>query len=201
MSSVISLFVYVNLLQPNMTWYTHPYINVNSLGLSDAYMRQYITHHWLRQWLVAWPVPSHYLNRCWYVVNWNLMNKHQWNLNQNSYIFIQENAFENVVCKNGGHFVSAWYDWPACVITLVSGRSVARRWLDAWGTRPSATTKLTWPYMKYQVNMKFNILTETEILTKFSSLVASEVTTSGEATTEIRQSTTFPFQCKLRYTW
>ena len=27
------------------------------------------------------------------------MNKLQWNLKQNSYIFIQENAFENVVCE------------------------------------------------------------------------------------------------------
>ena len=30
-------------------------------------------------------------------------NKFQWNLNLNSIIFIQENAFENVVCQNGGH--------------------------------------------------------------------------------------------------
>ena len=29
----------------------------------------------------------------------------QWNLNLNSIIFIQENAFENVICQNGGHFV------------------------------------------------------------------------------------------------
>ena len=28
-----------------------------------------------------------------------------WNLNPESIIFIQENAFENVVCQNGGHFV------------------------------------------------------------------------------------------------
>ena len=27
------------------------------------------------------------------------MNKLQWNLNQNLYIFIQENAFENVSCE------------------------------------------------------------------------------------------------------
>ena len=35
-----------------------------------------------------------------------LRNKLQWNLNRNSYIFIQENAFK---CRleNGGHFVSA----------------------------------------------------------------------------------------------
>ena len=43
--------------------------------------------------------PSHYLNQWWDIVNWNLRNKFQWNLERNSYIFIQENAFENVVCK------------------------------------------------------------------------------------------------------
>ena len=40
--------------------------------------------------------PSHYLNQCWNIVNWTLGNKIQWNLIQNLYIFIQENAFENV---------------------------------------------------------------------------------------------------------
>ena len=30
----------------------------------------------------------------------------QWNLKQNSYIFIEENAFENVRLQNDGHFVS-----------------------------------------------------------------------------------------------
>ena len=44
-------------------------------------------------------VPSHYLNQCWNIVNWNLRNKLQWNIQRNSYIFIQENAFENVVCE------------------------------------------------------------------------------------------------------
>ena len=43
--------------------------------------------------------PSHYLNQCWNIVNWALGNKLQWNLNRNLYIFIQENAFENVVWK------------------------------------------------------------------------------------------------------
>ena len=31
--------------------------------------------------------------------NWGLGNKLQWNLHQNAHIFIQENAFENDVCK------------------------------------------------------------------------------------------------------
>ena len=43
--------------------------------------------------------PSHYLNQCCNVINGTLGNKLQWNLYQNSYIFIQENAFENVVWK------------------------------------------------------------------------------------------------------
>ena len=64
---------------------------------------------------------SHYLNQCWYIVNWTPRNKHQWNVNRNSYIFIQENPFEHVVwkmvailsrpqCVNG----SWWsFKWPA----------------------------------------------------------------------------------------
>ena len=33
------------------------------------------------------------------IVNWNLRNKLQWILKRNSYIFIKENTFENVVCE------------------------------------------------------------------------------------------------------
>ena len=40
-----------------------------------------------------------YLNRWWDIVNCTLRNKFQWNFNRNPYIFIQENAFENVVCE------------------------------------------------------------------------------------------------------
>ena len=58
-----------------------------------------LDHHWLRQWLVACSAPSHYLNTCWNIVNWTCRNKLQWNFYQNSNIFIQEIAFENVVCK------------------------------------------------------------------------------------------------------
>ena len=43
--------------------------------------------------------PSHYLNQCWHVVNKTLGNKLQWNFNLNSNVFIQENAFANVVWK------------------------------------------------------------------------------------------------------
>ena len=44
-------------------------------------------------------MPSHYLNQCWNIVNWKLGNKFQWNRKGNSYIFIQQKAVENIVCK------------------------------------------------------------------------------------------------------
>ena len=59
--------------------------------------------------LVGWSAPSHYLNQCWNIVNWNLTNKLQLNLKRNSYIFIQENAFENV-CE-----MAAILSRPKCV--------------------------------------------------------------------------------------
>ena len=83
---------------------------INSLRPSDAYIRQWSNHHWLRQWLVAWSAPSHYQNQCWNIVNKTLRNKLQWNFNRNSNIFIQENVFESVVCGK-----AAILSRPQCV--------------------------------------------------------------------------------------
>ena len=49
----------------------------------------------------------HYIFALTYIGIWNLKlwNKLQWNSNQNFIIFIQENAFEIVVCHNSSHFV------------------------------------------------------------------------------------------------
>ena len=44
------------------------------------------------------------------MVNWTPGNKFQWNLNRNLCIFIQENAFENIVCK-----IAAILSLPQCV--------------------------------------------------------------------------------------
>ena len=54
---------------------------VNSLSSSDMHL--YTKQHWFRQWLVAWPAPSHYLNQCCDIVNLTLRNKLQWNFNWN----------------------------------------------------------------------------------------------------------------------
>ena len=43
--------------------------------------------------------PSDYQNQCWNNVNRTLGSKYQWNFNRNSYIFIKEKAFENIIRK------------------------------------------------------------------------------------------------------
>ena len=73
--------------------------DINSLKPSDAYMRLWTNHHWFRKWLVAWSAPNYCLSQCWNIVNLTHRNKLQWNINRNSYIFIQENALENIICE------------------------------------------------------------------------------------------------------
>ena len=38
-------------------------------------------------------------NQCWAIINWTPRNKLQWNFNQNTKLFIHENACENIVCE------------------------------------------------------------------------------------------------------
>ena len=54
--------------------------------------------------------PSHYLNPYCNIVNWTLRSKLHLNLNGNLYIFIQKNAFVNVVWK-----MADILSWPQCV--------------------------------------------------------------------------------------
>ena len=71
--------------------------------------------------------PSHQLNQRWYIVNWTFGNKLQWNINGNSYSFIQENAFENVVCEMTAIFFSAsmcWW-WNHNMLIIENPNSVA----------------------------------------------------------------------------
>ena len=56
-------------------------------------------HHWFRYWSVACLVPSHYQNRCWYIVSWFFRNIVQWNFNKNTNICIKENILDNVIYK------------------------------------------------------------------------------------------------------
>ena len=57
------------------------------------------------------------------IINWTPRNELQWNFNQNLKFFIEENAFEIVVCQNGGHFPR-----PQCVKINWGVNKVANWW-------------------------------------------------------------------------
>ena len=73
-------------------------------GLVTTYGVTDLCHHWFRWWLAACLAAIHDLNQCWVIVNWTFRNKFQWHFNQNFKFFIEENAFENVVCKMAAIF-------------------------------------------------------------------------------------------------
>ena len=85
-----------------VSWRLQTITCFNSLRPSDAYMRRQPRTSMLqimacRLLGAKQPLPELY---------WNIATlgcKLQWNFNRNSFIFIQKNAFENVVCQNGGH--------------------------------------------------------------------------------------------------
>ena len=85
-------------------------------------------------------MPSHYWNQCWNIVNLNLRNKLQWNLKRNSCIFIQENAFENVVCE-----MASILSRPQCVKILKrpSSLHVRERYILRWEILCTFWRKLT----------------------------------------------------------
>ena len=66
---------------------------------------------------VTWTVPSYYLKQCEIIVNWTMRNKVQWNQNQNSNIFIQENTLENVVSEMAS--ILSRPQWVSIIIILV----------------------------------------------------------------------------------
>ena len=77
------------------TVYYH--ISINSLRPNDANIRRKSDHYCMImacRLVGAKPLSKPMRGYCF----WTIRNKLQWNFNRNSYILIQENAFENVVC-------------------------------------------------------------------------------------------------------
>ena len=74
----------------------------------------------------------------------NLTNKFQWNLKRNRYIFIQENAFDYVVCQNDGYFVQG-----GCVKIYVSLQVTNRNWLNEVlvTMHPPSTEIMYWAHL------------------------------------------------------
>ena len=51
--------------------------------------------------VMAWCVTalSHCLSQCWFIVNWTIRNKFQWNFNENNKFSIDVNASESIICE------------------------------------------------------------------------------------------------------
>ena len=73
---------------------------VNSLRFNDTYTCQLIGSSLVQVTACCLSMSSHYLNQCWFIDSWIFRNKLQWNSNQNKKLFIQGNAFQNVICKS-----------------------------------------------------------------------------------------------------
>ena len=59
----------------------------------------------IRDTYKLWPF-HHHFNKCLLFVNWPFIKNNQANLDDDTIILIQENAFENIVCRMG-HFIQA----------------------------------------------------------------------------------------------
>ena len=75
-----------------------PSSHINPSPPSAAYMRQWIRSALVQIMVVAYKAPSYYMNQCWFIVNWTFWNKFQLNFNQNTKLYIHENASDNIVC-------------------------------------------------------------------------------------------------------
>ena len=102
-------------------------------------------HHYFRWWLVAY----------WHIVNWILRNKLQWNHNQNSYIFIQENASESVICEmaailSRGRWVNRLKPYEVFIYQwFVSSSLQATAW-RLFGSKPLLEPMLIYHYFDPQ---------------------------------------------------
>ena len=96
--------------------------------------------------------PSHYLNQCCIIVNLALWNTFQSNCIRNLNMFIQENAFENVVWK-----MSAILSRPQCVNVLFVGH------IHAYNSCPLSPQCIQWLVLYCIISIKVWLSTKTNL--------------------------------------
>ena len=55
--------------------------------------------HLFWQWLAAYSVAIHYLNKCWFIVNKNFSITLHWNFKQSTKLYVHLHTFEIIVCE------------------------------------------------------------------------------------------------------
>ena len=126
--------------------------------------------HWYGQCLVVCS-PSHCLYLCWLIVNWTIRNNFQWNLNQNSNIFIQEGVFENVACE-----IAAIWSWG--------------RWVkDPW----ACPVYITWRVGSYKYESWSFLYSPTQITVPWHEHSEYPVPTHASLTLHTKPATVCPW--------
>ena len=99
MVAILSRKSWINKVTVNVTTYEYHYLDacLTHFTLVPYICDNEMGRHWFRQWLAACSASGHYLNQYWLIVKSTLKKKLQWHLNQNTKLFLHENAFENVV--------------------------------------------------------------------------------------------------------
>ena len=95
------------------------------------------SQHWFRWRLVACSAPSHYLNQRSLIINWTHKSKFQWYSNQNTKLFIYENAFRNIVCEMA-FILSRWDELTPIMTNRVSDNQ--RLYFEIWTTERNMGT-------------------------------------------------------------
>ena len=88
------------------------------------------------------------------IVNWKLGNKYEWDLNENTTIFIQENEFDNVICRMWAimsHFqgvgiqsIIIWYQSHVSEDYGLYGSQCLRKVVKLNRSHPSDGTQKKW---------------------------------------------------------
>ena len=109
-SNYIYIYIYTNLYTCISMWTNVSIRRALNANISWTYgwvpftgVRE-IGHDYFEHCLVACSTPSHCLNHDKRIAGWAPRNIPMWNLNQNAIVSIQENAFENIVCKMSAIF-------------------------------------------------------------------------------------------------
>ena len=101
-------------------------------------------------------VGANYLNQCWNIINFTLRHKLRRHVNESFYIFIKENAFENIVCQ-----MAAIVSQPQCVTCWSALCSVVHPFIkfqaDIWNLKMSQVNNVIFQTWRKSIkgNLKF----------------------------------------------
>ena len=105
-----------------------------------------LSHHCFRSRLVAWPVPSHYLNKCWNFVNYILGIKFQWNFAQKTPQFSYKKMRLKISFGKWRPFCLGLNVLRCCKLHCTSSRVFLNVVCVQFGRHASVNSRLPWAF-------------------------------------------------------